>query len=107
MKIGLFGGALALGVALVSTAALADDPRDPAMRSAAARARDRALIKRLNEQQFAYVRQRDARYAGGWQAYRQGPRFNASAQTKYQRDMAAWRRAVRMCNAGRQEYCAR
>jgi hypothetical protein len=103
----LLAGALALGVALVSTAALADDPNDPSMRSAAARARDKAIIKRLNEEQLAYVRKRDARYAQGWRATRDAAAINAANRARYQRDMAAWRRAVRLCQAGRREYCAR
>lgn len=56
---------------LAPTYALADDPNDPAMRSAAARARDRAEIARLNRNQLAYVRKRDAAYAKDWAAYRE------------------------------------
>ncbi|QGN54250.1 hypothetical protein [Novosphingobium sp. Gsoil 351] len=107
MNTRLFAGALALGIAFVSTAAVADDPRDPSMRSPAARARDKAIIKRLNEDQLAYIQQRDARYAEGWRAYREGPRVNASRQAQYEREMAAWRRAVAKCRAGYREYCAR
>lgn len=107
MKTGLFACALALGIALVPTAASADDPRDPAMRSAEARARDKATIKRLNEEQLARVRQRDARYAEGWRAYRTGPRVDAGRQAQYEREMTAWRRAVARCRAGDRAYCAR
>lgn len=107
MKPGLFACALALGIASLSTAASADDPRDPSMRSAAARARDKAIIKRLNQEQLAYVQKRDAQYAEGWRAYRQAPQVNAARQAQYEREMAAWRRAVGKCRAGYREFCAR
>ena len=87
------------------------------MRTAAARARDRAIIRRLNQEQLAHVRQRDARYAEGWQAYRErGGNSQDYAQRRsdyqrarqryaedrrdYERQMAAWRRAVAACRAG-------
>ena len=76
------------------------------MLSAQARARDKAIIKRLNQEQFAHVRQRDARYADGWRTYREGPRVGAGRQAQYERDMAAWRRAVAKCRAGYHAYCA-
>ena len=107
MKTSLLACALALGIALVPTAASADDPRDPSMRSAEARARDKAIIKRLNQEQLAYVQRSDAQHAEGWRAYRQGPQVNAGRQAQYQRDMAAWRRAVAKCRAGDREFCAR
>jgi len=96
-------GALALGCLVVPGAALADDPNDPTMRSAAARAKDRALTRELNEGQLRHVRQRDASYAKGWQAYRDYPQQRAD----YERRMAEWRRAVRLCESGRHEHCAR
>ena len=105
MKPGPFACARALGIALVPVAAAADDPRDPSMRSAEARARDKAIIKRLNQEQLAHVRQRDARYAEGWRAYRNGPQLNAARQAQYDREIAAWRRAVAKCNAGYREFC--
>ena len=107
MKTSLLACALALGIALVPVAASADDPRDPSMRSAEARARDKAIIKRLNQEQLAYVERRDAHYAGGWRAYREGPAVNASRQAQYERDMGAWRRAVARCRAGYREFCSR
>ena len=106
-KTGLYACALALGIALVPTAASADDPRDPSMRSAEARGRDKAIIKRLNQERLAYVERRDAQYAGGWRAYREGPRINASRQAQHERDMGAWRRAIAMCRAGYREFCSR
>lgn len=103
MRLKLFAGALALGCATVSSIALADDPNDPSMRGAAARARDKAIIRQLNLDQAAYVKQRDARQASGWKAYKDYPAQKAA----YERRMAEWRRAVRMCESGHYEYCAR
>lgn len=100
--------ALALGAALLPSAAMADDPNDPTMRSAAARARDRAIIKRLNQEQLSHVRQRDAGYAEGWRAYRsRGADAEDYAQRRddYERKMAAWRRAVAACRAGDYSAC--
>ncbi|NOW48157.1 hypothetical protein FHW96_004341 [Novosphingobium sp. SG751A] len=64
-------GLAVMVAALAPVSAMADDPHDPAMRSAAARARDRAEIQRLNRNQLAYVRRRDAGYAKDWAAYRE------------------------------------
>ena len=47
---------VALVAALLPAAALADDPNDPAMRSADARARDHAMIQKLNQDELAMVR---------------------------------------------------
>lgn len=118
MRVNLFVCA-ALLAAVAPAAALADDPNDPAMRSAAARARDRAIIRQLNLQEGARVRERDARYAQGWRAYaddRAG--YSARARdhdrarsdyardrAQYERDMAAWRRAVAACRAGDYSAC--
>jgi hypothetical protein len=97
-----FAGALALAVAaVVATPSLADDPNDPTMRSAAARARDAAIIRKLNQDQLRYVQQRDAKYAAGNAASRD---WAAKENT---RRMAAWRHAVKMCDSGHHEYCAR
>lgn len=95
-------GALALATLVVPSVALADDPSDPAMRSKAARAADKAEIRRLNKEQYAYVRERDARYQEGWQAYREYPKQKA----EYEKRMAEWRHAVKMCESGHHEYCA-
>jgi hypothetical protein len=117
MKSVWFAGALAFAAALVPAPVLADDPNDPTMRSAEARARDRAIIRRLNREQLAYVKRRDARYAAGWRAYRErGSRQAEYARdmaeyrkrrAAYNRDMAEWRHAVAACRAGRYEYCDR
>lgn len=105
-KSSLFACALAMGAALLPAAALADDPRDPSMKSAAARARDSAETKRLNQGQLSYVRDRDARIIGDYRAS-QGEidKSNADARADYSRKMAAWRRAVAACNAGQWDYC--
>lgn len=103
LKLKLFAGAFALGCVTVSSIAYADDPNDPSMRSAAARARDKAIIRQLNRDQAAYVQARDARLARGWAGYKAYPAEKAA----YDRRMAEWRHAVRMCESGRYEYCAR
>jgi hypothetical protein len=103
MKAALAAGALALALTALPSAALADDPKDPEMQSTKARARDRAAIRELNLAQLRYVRERDAKNAVGWQAVRDQPRKIA----EYERRMAEWRHAVRMCRDGHSEYCAR
>jgi len=105
MRIGLVGRALALTAALLPAAALADDPHDPTMRSAAARARDSAIIKRMNQQQLAYVRERDARQRQSYLEAQRGGDSYADARAEYARKMKAWRRAVAACNAGDWDYC--
>ena len=121
-KLILGAAALALTAALLPVSAMADDPHDPTMRTAAARARDHAIIRRLNQNELAYVRQRDARYAEGWQNYRargassedyarrrddyeRANQRYAEDQSQYQRQMAAWRRAVAACRAGDYSAC--
>lgn len=117
MKSTYLAGAFALAGLLFSVAAQADDPNDPLMKDPRARARDRAIIRQLNLNELARVRERDARYAEGWKAYRELParqaehardvaRYDAE-RDRYERDMAAWRRAVAACRAGRYEYCDR
>ena len=122
MSLSRLAAALALAAAFVPAAALADDPNDPAMRDPKARARDAAIIRQLNRDQLAHVRQRDAEYAKGWQAYRDYPARQAEhraalarhdrVRQQYDRDRASyeakmreWRRAVELCRAGREEYC--
>jgi len=111
----------ALAGALLPAAAMADDPNDPAMRSAAARARDRAIIRQLNLREAAMVRERDARYAQGWRAareyaadgdyttrrrnYERDMANHAQQQAEYDRAMADWRRAVAACRAGDHSAC--
>jgi hypothetical protein len=90
--------------------ALADDPNDPAMRSRAARERDRQQIRKLNLDQLAYVRQRDAGYAGGWADWKaaRGGASNenyARQRAQHDRDMARWRAQVAACRAGDYSAC--
>lgn len=105
-KFGWFICALVMGATLLPAAALADDPHDQTMRNAAARARDRAAIKRMNQDQLDYVRQRDARTMRTYSAA-QNERDSGYARDRadYERKMAAWRHAVSACNAGRWDYC--
>ena len=115
MRVQLIVCVLALGTAVLPAAAMADDPNDPTMRTAAARARDRAIIRRLNQEQLAHVRQRDAQYAHGWRAYRargansedyaRANQRYARDRSRYERQMAAWRRAVAACRAGDHSAC--
>lgn len=108
----LIAGALALGICVQAGVVAADNPNDPSMRTAEARAKDRAIIKRLNQEQLAHVRERDARYAQGWRNYRKGGTVSqrdqqhyAEARQDYARKMAAWRRAVAACRAGDHSAC--
>jgi len=102
----------------VSTPALADDPRDLAMRSADERARDKAEIRRLNQEQAAFVRERDARLArenAESRSYGSGRRGDvgmaqrdyAEQRRAYDRAMADWRNDVAACRAGYYEHCRR
>lgn len=98
--------------------ALADDPRDPEMQNVTARERDREGVRDLNRQELDRVRERDARYAKGWQSSQAGGSYGASnadyaarlrdyerAKAQYDRDMAEWRRAVAACRAGDRSAC--
>lgn len=105
MKIGIIACVAALSAVFLPAVALADDPHDPGMRSSAARERDRATIRRMNQQQLAYVRDRDARTMRDYRRAQNGGEDYAGARSDYARKMAEWRRAVAACNAGRWEYC--
>lgn len=105
-KFSTFACALAMGAALLPAAALADDPRDPTMHNPAERAHDRAITRRINQAQLAYVRQRDDTSARAQRAvWTEHDGAYADARAEYARNIAAWRRAVAACNAGRWEYC--
>lgn len=80
---------LALAASLVPAVARADDPNDPAMRTAAARERDREQIRQLNRNELAYVRQRDARDAQGWAEWRaaHGDRDSDTTEAAAPRDV--------------------
>lgn len=115
----------AIAAVTVPTVAAADDPNDPAMRSAAARARDREIIRQLNVQELARVRERDARYAEGWRAararsnsvaadpeysrrsqdYEQAMANYARDRNQYARELSQWRRAVAACRSGDYSFC--
>lgn len=97
MKVNLFVCAV-IGSVLLPAAALADDPNDPSMRHAAARARDHEMTRQLNLAQGAMVRERDARYARQNQGY-------AASRASYEQQMAAWRRAVAACRSGDYAAC--
>jgi len=107
-KLGRFVRALAIGAVFLPMAALADDPGDLTMRNPAVRAQDRAITRRMNQEQLAYVRNRDG---GSSRSYRETrdetDSAYADARADYARQMAAWRRAVAACNAGHWEYCDR
>lgn len=120
-------------LACTSQVALADDPNDPAMRTRAAREADAAIIRKLNTDQLAYVRQRDAEYAKDWAAYRayygddraresdvaetqprgvdqdyaETLRQYQTAREEYQAQLAQWREDVSACRSGNYERCAR
>lgn len=111
---------LALIVSALPAAALADDPRDPTMRNAAARAQDREDTRRLNLDALARVRARDARGTQGWRAadgtagveyasrsqdYRRAMSDYERNRAAYNRDMAEWRRGVAACRAGDYSAC--
>lgn len=124
MKFAHICAGLALAMVTVPAAVLADDPNDPEMQDPAARARDAAMIRKLNQDMLAQVRARDAAQAQGWQSYKDYParraeyeaamaRYRqsqtqfADSRSQYDADMAAWRHAVEMCRSGAYEYCQR
>lgn len=106
---------------MVPAGALADDPHDPTMRSAAARARDREMIRQLNREEGERVRRRDARnwrvmraggsdadgeeYAARSREHERAMANYARSRAQYQREMAEWRRAVAACRAGDYSAC--
>ena len=105
-KFGSLACAFAISALLLPAAAFADDPGDPTMHNPAVRARDRAITRRMNQDQLSYVRQRDT---GSLHADRraqgEGDEAYADARAQYARELAAWRHAVAACNAGHWEYC--
>ena len=109
-KLKLAAGAIALTIAAIATSASADNPRDPSMRSQAARDRDAAIIRGLNNRELARVRARDAQYAQGWSDYHAGSAAGTytpeTARAENARRMAEWREAVRRCEDGDRAYCA-
>ena len=111
-------------VATMPAAVQADDPIDPAMRSAEARARDREMTRQLNLDELARVRERDARsekamrgarasgnyaadeeYAARSRHYDRAMASYADNRAQYEREKAEWRRAVAACGAGDYSAC--
>ncbi|KPH64832.1 hypothetical protein [Novosphingobium sp. ST904] len=117
---------------LAAGPALADDPHD--RMSAEDIARDRAIIRKLNNDQLQYVRKRDAQYAAEWKDYdrarggndyadedangdaEDAPRGGSYARQSreydrarrdYEADLARWRRDVAACRAGDYSRCER
>lgn len=122
MSFKLLAGVIVIAAAALPSAALADDPLDPTMRSEQAREQDRAMIRKLNQDMLAQVQARDAGYAAGWKAYREAPRLqaeyrerlaayqreverSAAERRRYERDMAEWRRKDAACRAGNHAAC--
>jgi hypothetical protein len=125
----------AIVATMIPSMALADDPRDPTMRSAAARARDSETTRQLNLAAGALVRERDARQMQrmqGWHDAQGDDGYAAAAQdyaarsqdytarsqdherdmsdyarnrARYERDMAAWRHTVAACRDGDYAAC--
>lgn len=111
---------VAMLVATMPSVAMADDPRDPEMQSAEARQRDAEMVRKLNQQESDRVRERDARYAQGWQTSKLAGSSSSDASgyakaradyerdlAQYERDMAQWRRATAACKAGNHSACAK
>lgn len=110
-----------VAVAMMPVAAQADDPHDPAMRNAAARARDSEKTRELNRRE----NQRLVRTGVRWHVVRPGSaeetgddgyaaamRDHDRDMAQYRRDrarydqeMAEWRRAVAACRAGDDDAC--
>ncbi|WEK42559.1 MAG: hypothetical protein P0Y64_14370 [Candidatus Sphingomonas colombiensis] len=105
----------AMVAAMLPGVAGADDARDPAMRSAAARARDSEATRQLNVQAGAAItgpRWRTVRAGGDYAGYTAASRDHdrdmaryASDRARYEREMAEWRRAVAACRAGDYAAC--
>ena len=103
----LLAGLIGVGT-LSPSPAFACNPDDCERLTSEERKRDRAEIRRLNREQLRYVQRRDAEYARGWDATRQHSDEMAAYEAEreaYERRMAAWREAVRRCEAGDYRYC--
>jgi len=106
----------AILAASIPTAAHADDPRDPSMRSAEAHARDSERTRQLNLQAAAANRgpryhvvrpggYEDADYAAASRAHDRDMDRYARSRAQYEHEMAEWRRAVAACRAGYYDAC--
>ena len=107
---------VAILAASISTAAFADDPRDPAMRNAEAHARDSEQTRQLNMQaaaanqgpRYHVVRAggyEDADYSAASREHDRDMDRYARSRAQYEREMAEWRRAVAACRAGYYDAC--
>lgn len=115
MKKLLLAGMAAAGLVVTATPALADDPKDPDMQTAEARAADAAIIRQLNIEQAQFVSERDARLAEGWRRHREFPAELAryedelsqyeQSRAEYEARLVAWRQAVQRCREGQWDYC--
>lgn len=102
--------------------ALADDPKDPTMMTPEAIARDREMIRKLNEDMLRQVTERDAKFAQNRREYRDLPRKQAEYERRYaeyereqvryaadrrrhDQAMADWRADVAACRAGQYSRC--
>ena len=121
MRIGIWLVAAAATTTMLPQGALADNPRDPTMTPEAI-ARDREIIRKMNLDQLAYVRDRDAGYAAGWRnhagaqtaaprqeadaygtrnrAYEQDLARYREARQRYEREMAQWEQDRESCAPG-------
>ena len=111
----------AIVAAMVPAAALADDPRDPTMRNADARARDSAKTRELNRQENSRVLKRgvtwrvvhggrsdeadDGDYAAASQDHERDIAEYRRSRARYEREMAEWRHAVAACDTGDYAAC--
>ncbi|QKR98861.1 hypothetical protein F9288_03750 [Sphingomonas sp. CL5.1] len=107
-----------VGIAIVATMlpaiAHADDPRDAAMRDAAARAHDSEMTRQLNLKAGVAARATGQRrtvlagggdYAAAMRAHDDEMARYARNRARYEHDMAEWRRAVAACRTGDYSAC--
>ncbi|QDZ08430.1 hypothetical protein FPZ24_13910 [Sphingomonas panacisoli] len=105
--------------AAIPAAALADDPRDPAMRNAAARARDAAQTRELNRKENDRVVERGVRWwwvrpdgtkVLGNGDYADARRDSERQRADYDRGRARYEQEMadrRACRAGDDDACDR
>jgi hypothetical protein len=96
---------LVLGEMTATTAARADDPKDPAMRNWAAHARDAAITRSLNRAELGHVVARDRGPYAGYPSHGARYRSYADSRAAYQRRYAQWQRTVDACRAGDYAAC--
>ncbi|MBS0283079.1 MAG: hypothetical protein JSS15_01525 [Proteobacteria bacterium] len=105
---------IAIVTAMLPAIAHADDPRDAAMRNAAARAHDSEMTRQLNLKAGVAARATGQRrvvlagggdYAAAMRAHEDEMARYTRNRAQYERDMAEWRRAVTACHAGDYSAC--